>query len=86
MNFILAGNFLIYLFLCASTEEHVASSYELLRQYHDSLRLLSDLSDPINMGLFRPALLRAESFFQEAVQVMRVGTRNHGGVTNAHIS
>ncbi|BDD62292.1 hypothetical protein MAP00_007265 [Monascus purpureus] len=68
------GNFLIYLFLCASTVEQVQESYSLLEAYHHALRFLATTMDNRGMRMLRPALLRIESFFQEALEIMRKGT------------
>ncbi|OJJ44973.1 hypothetical protein ASPZODRAFT_134391 [Penicilliopsis zonata CBS 506.65] len=66
-----AGNFLIYLFLCASTAEQVEKSYSLLEAYRYSLRALAAAATDNSMGMLRPALLRTESFFREAAGAMR---------------
>lgn len=68
-----AGNFLIYLFLCASTAEQVEKSYALLEGHRHALRYLADVADKTTIGLVRPALLRTESFFKEAIEIMRKG-------------
>ena len=65
------GNFLIYLFLCASTVEQVQESYLLLEAYHDALRFLTAAADDRVMRMLRPAMLRIESFFKEALEIMR---------------
>ncbi|KAJ9272880.1 transcriptional regulator family: Fungal Specific TF [Paecilomyces variotii] len=68
-----AGNFLIYLFLCASTAGQVEKSYALLEGYRHALRCLAEVTDEAGTGLVRPALLRTESFFKEAIKIMRKG-------------
>lgn len=73
-----AGNFLIYLFLCACTVEQVERSYSLLETYHHALRFLAAMADENSMGMLRPALLRIESFFKEAVEIMRKGVGRRG--------
>lgn len=67
------GNFLIYLFLCASTAEQVEKSYALLERYRHALRYLAEVADDTSMAMIRPALLRTESFFKEAIEIMRKG-------------
>ena len=74
-NLLLAGNFLIYLFLLATTQDEVAAAYNLLEQYHDSLRYLQGVADTTSMALIRPSLLRAESFFHEAAEILRNGIK-----------
>jgi hypothetical protein len=68
-----AGNFLIYLFLCATTAEQVEKSYILLEEYRQSLRYLAEMGDEATMVMIRPSLLRTESFFKEAIEILRKG-------------
>ncbi|OAP63776.1 hypothetical protein AYL99_03003 [Fonsecaea erecta] len=72
-NLLLAGNFLVYLFLLAVEEVHVKNAYDLLESYHNSLCYLVKVSDSKTMGLIRPAVLRSESFFQQAPWILRHG-------------
>ncbi|KAK2871701.1 hypothetical protein FQN49_002909 [Arthroderma sp. PD_2] len=70
-NFILCTNFLIYLFLCAFSSDRVTAAYEMLETFHKSVKRLSALTDDSNIGLLRPAVLRIDSFFGQAVEIMR---------------
>ncbi|KAF3483551.1 fungal specific transcription factor domain-containing protein [Arthroderma uncinatum] len=70
-NFILCTNFLIYLFLCAFTPDRVTAAYEMLETFHRTIKHLSTLTDERNIGLLRPAVLRIDSFFGQAVEIMR---------------
>jgi len=36
-NLIISGNFLIYLFFCAATEEEVTQAYDMLQKYRGLL-------------------------------------------------
>ncbi|KAG0651918.1 putative transcriptional regulatory [Hyphodiscus hymeniophilus] len=71
-NFIIAGNFFIYLFFNASTEEQVAKAHEMLQRYRDLLRSLAKSADWSTIGLIRPSLLRTESFFYGAAEGIRI--------------
>jgi hypothetical protein len=70
-QFILCGNFLIYLFLLALNPEQVRDTFMLLGKFHDSLQRLSATADKFAIGLLRPVALRIDSFFTQAAQVMR---------------
>jgi hypothetical protein len=74
MSLVICGNFLIYLFFCASTEAQVARAYDMLQRYHDMLRSLADKADCTNISLIRPALVRAGSFFHGAAEGIRVSS------------
>ncbi|KAM5441122.1 hypothetical protein MferCBS31731_003910 [Microsporum ferrugineum] len=69
-NFILCTNFLVYLFLCAFTSDRVIAAYEMLESFHKSIKHLLSLTDERNAGLLRPAVLRIDSFFGQAVEIM----------------
>ncbi|GAD93340.1 fungal specific transcription factor domain-containing protein [Paecilomyces variotii No. 5] len=56
-----------------SSPEQVEKSYALLEGYRHALRNLADVADQAGTGLIRPALLRTESFFKEAIKIMRKG-------------
>lgn len=71
-NLIISGNFLIYLFFCAATEEQVAKAYDMLQKYRDILRSLAKSADWSTIGLIRPSLLRTESFFHGAAEGIRL--------------
>lgn len=78
----LCGNFLIYLFLLASTPEQVHSAFELLERFHESLqRLRGWADDDASLALVRPVALRIDSFFIQAARIMRtgMGPRSHVG-------
>jgi hypothetical protein len=74
-NLIIAGNHLIYLFFCASTEAQVAKSYSMLEKYRDILRSMAKTADWSTIGLIRPSLLRTESFFHGAAEGIRLAGR-----------
>lgn len=74
-NLIIAVDFLIYLFFCASTEEQVAKAYDLLQKYQDLLRTMVNASDWSTIGLIRPTFLRTESFFHSAAEGIRLAGR-----------
>jgi hypothetical protein len=44
-NLIISGNFLIYLFFYASTEDQVANAYDLLQKYQEQLQTMAAASD-----------------------------------------
>lgn len=71
-NLIIGGDFLIYLFFCASTEPQVTQAYEMLQQYQESLQRMASLSDWSTIGLIRPTLLRTESFFHGAAEGIKL--------------
>ncbi|CZR60691.1 uncharacterized protein PAC_10587 [Phialocephala subalpina] len=74
-NLILAGNHLIYLFFCASTEAQVAKAYSMLEKYRDILREMAKSADWSTIGLIRPSLLRTESFFHGAAEGIKKAGR-----------
>jgi len=78
----LCGNFLIYLFLLASTPEQVHRAFGLLESFHDSLQRLREWADDdASLALVRPVALRIDSFFIQAARIMRtgMGPRSHVG-------
>ncbi|KAJ5125731.1 hypothetical protein N7448_005048 [Penicillium atrosanguineum] len=78
----LCGNFLIYLFLLASTPEQVHSAFELLERFHESLQRLREWADDdASLALVRPVALRIDSFFIQAARIMRngMGPQSHVG-------
>ncbi|KUJ15951.1 uncharacterized protein LY89DRAFT_735093 [Mollisia scopiformis] len=74
-NLIVAGNHLIYLFFCASTQEQGTKSYGMLEKYRDILRNMAKAADWSTIGLIRPSLLRTESFFHGAAEGIRLAGR-----------
>lgn len=74
-QFILTGNFLIYLFLLSSNPWQVRETYRLLEQFHESLQRIRELVDQDSMPLIRPVALRIDSFFTQAAQAMRGSER-----------
>ena len=70
---ILCGNFIIYLFVCATGPAETAAAFGLLDDFHDALQRLSTMADHSNIGLLRPAALRVDSFFAQAAKIMRAG-------------
>ncbi|EXJ82430.1 hypothetical protein A1O3_06243 [Capronia epimyces CBS 606.96] len=73
-QFILTGNFLVYLFLLASSPDQVRETFRLLELFHESLQRLRELVDEESVGLIRPVALRIDSFFTQAAQIMRRGS------------
>ncbi|KAJ5090044.1 hypothetical protein N7532_008728 [Penicillium argentinense] len=70
----LCGNFLIYLFLLASTPSQVHAAFGLLESFHESLqRLRGWADDDASLALVRPVALRIDSFFIQAARIMRTG-------------
>ncbi|KAL7936487.1 permease for cytosine/purines, uracil, thiamine, allantoin domain-containing protein [Trichoderma chlorosporum] len=68
---ILCGNFLIYLFLLASDQRHIAEAYQLLQDFHQGLKRLSETTHKPGRLLLRPARLRLDSFFRQAATILR---------------
>ncbi|KAH6609810.1 hypothetical protein Trco_003156 [Trichoderma cornu-damae] len=68
---ILCGNFLIYLFLLASDESHIESAYQLLQEFHHSLKRLGETTHKPGRLLLRPVRLRLDSFFRQAATILR---------------
>ncbi|EPE35349.1 Zn2/Cys6 DNA-binding protein [Glarea lozoyensis ATCC 20868] len=75
-NLIICSNHLIYLFFCASTQEHVANAYSMLQRYQEILGAAANHADWSNIGLIRPSILRADSFFHGAADSIRSGARS----------
>lgn len=74
----LCGNFLIYLFLLASTPTQVHSAFALLESFHDSLQRLREWAiDDASLALVRPVALRIYSFFTQAARIMRTEMGAH---------
>lgn len=81
---VLCGNFLIYLFLLAPSPGQVQATFQLLERYHESLlRLREWADDDASIAFLRPAALRMDSFFTQAAQIMRTGSRSDS-LSGAH--
>lgn len=78
-QFILCGNFLIYLFLLAPTPDQVQDTFAQLGKFHDSLQRLSAVADKFTIGVLRPVALRIDSFFTQAAQIMRTNGQSPAG-------
>ncbi|KAF2018405.1 hypothetical protein BU24DRAFT_170361 [Aaosphaeria arxii CBS 175.79] len=70
---ILCGNFLIYLFLLASEPDHVQAAFRLLEQFHHTLQRLGTTGNIDGRLLFRPVMLRIDSFFAQAPDLLKRG-------------
>ncbi|KAH7120265.1 fungal-specific transcription factor domain-containing protein [Dactylonectria estremocensis] len=70
---ILCGNFLIYLFLLASEPHDIEAAYQLLEKFHQSLQRLGATKDDAARALLRPAMLRIDSFFMQATELIKQG-------------
>ncbi|KAF5611922.1 uncharacterized protein FSUBG_1949 [Fusarium subglutinans] len=70
---ILCGNFLIYLFLLASDPRDVEFAYRLLEKFHGSLQTLGATDDIAARVFLRPVILRIESFFMQATELIKHG-------------
>lgn len=70
---ILCGNFLIYLFLWASEPHDVEAAYRLLESFHQSLQRLGNTQNVAARLLLRPAVLRIDSFFIQAAELIKQG-------------
>lgn len=70
-QFLLIGNFFVYLFLSSSDAEQVQRTFALLEQFHESMQRISDLVHEESVHLIRPLALRIDSFFTQAAQIMR---------------
>ncbi|KAL7811658.1 permease for cytosine/purines, uracil, thiamine, allantoin domain-containing protein [Trichoderma gracile] len=68
---ILCGNFLIYLFLLATHQQHIEAAYQLLQEFHHSLKRLGETSYTPGRLLLRPVRLRLDSFFRQAATILR---------------
>ena len=68
---VLAGNFMIYLFLLASKAEEVQATYKLLENFRESLHNIGSFETEESRAVFRPVTLRIDSFFNHAAQIMR---------------
>ncbi|KAK1246026.1 hypothetical protein MKX07_005095 [Trichoderma sp. CBMAI-0711] len=68
---ILCGNFLIYLFLLAAHQQHIEAAYQLLQEFHHSLKRLGETTYTPGRLLLRPVRLRLDSFFRQAATILR---------------
>ncbi|EMT64806.1 Transcriptional activator protein DAL81 [Fusarium odoratissimum] len=70
---ILCGNFLIYLFLLASDPRDIEAAYRLLEKFHQSLQRLGATEDVAAKVFLRPVILRIDSFFMQATELIKHG-------------
>ncbi|CAF3590032.1 hypothetical protein QX201_001997 [Fusarium graminearum] len=70
---ILCGNFLIYLFLLASDPRDIEAAYRLLEKFHLSLQRLGATEDTAAQVFLRPVILRIDSFFMQATELIKHG-------------
>ncbi|KAH7074988.1 fungal-specific transcription factor domain-containing protein [Paraphoma chrysanthemicola] len=73
-QFIICGNFLIYLFLTASSTQQVEAAYRLLESFHTSLQRLGSTGNEDARLRLRPVMLRVNSFFKQAAAL--IGSNN----------
>ncbi|CAH0003618.1 unnamed protein product [Clonostachys byssicola] len=73
---ILCGNFLIYLFLLASKPQDIEAAYRLLEKFHQSLQRLGGTEDLSARLLLRPVILRIDSFFLQATELIKKGRQD----------
>ncbi|KAL2817643.1 fungal-specific transcription factor domain-containing protein [Aspergillus granulosus] len=67
---ILCGNFLIYLFLLATEPRDIEAAYRLLESFHNSLQRLGGTPNVAARLLLRPTMLRINSFFAQATELI----------------
>lgn len=72
-QFILCGNFLIYLFLMATDPRDVQTAYRLLEQFHQSIQRFGNIGDEATKPMLRPVMVRIESFFAQASELIQHG-------------
>ncbi|QYT00068.1 Zn(2)-C6 fungal-type domain-containing protein [Trichoderma simmonsii] len=77
-QFVLCGNFLVFLFLVASERGDIEHAYGLLETFHQAMNSLWDVSNEEVTALLRAAKDRIDSFFSQAAQVIRRGTTDPG--------
>lgn len=77
---ILCGNFLVYLFLLAWERRDIERAYRMLECYHQTIHELGECDNLQAKTLLRAAMLRIDSFFSQAAQIMRHG--GDGAVTS----
>ena len=73
-QFVLCGNFLVFLFLLASDRQDIERAYRLLESFHQTMHGLWDPDVDQVTTLLRVAKLRIDSFFTQAAEVMRRGS------------
>ncbi|KAH8591718.1 fungal-specific transcription factor domain-containing protein [Bisporella sp. PMI_857] len=72
-QFIICGNFLIYLFLLATDPCDVEAAYRLLEKLQQSCQRLANTNNPAARLLLRPIMLRIDSFFTQAAELIKNG-------------
>jgi len=75
-QFVLCGNFLVYLFLMAPTPDRVQATFRLLESVTTALKRLREMADTEDaIALLRPTLLRMDTLFTQAARIMDTGTK-----------
>jgi hypothetical protein len=72
-QFILCGNFLIYLFLFTTEPQDVETAYRLLQSFQQSIHRLGSTGNLAAKLMLRPTILRINSFFIQASKLIRNG-------------
>jgi hypothetical protein len=72
-QFILCGNFLIYLFLLATEPQDVETAYKLLQSFQQTIQRLQSTGHLAAKLMLRPTILRIDSFFIQASELIRNG-------------
>jgi hypothetical protein len=72
-QFILCGNFLIYLFLLATEPHDVETAYRLLESFQQTIQRLKSTENLAAKLMLRPTILRIDSFFIQASELIRNG-------------
>ena len=73
---ILCGNFLIQLFIVASDSHDIKVAHHVLLSFHQALQRLAATEYYVGKLLLRPVVLRIDSFFSQAGEIIRRG--GHG--------
>ncbi|ODA83685.1 hypothetical protein RJ55_02200 [Drechmeria coniospora] len=72
-HLILCGNFLVFLFLLAWDSSDIERAYRMLESFHSTVHALWDEEYVEVKALLRVAIIRIDSFFSQAAQIMRNG-------------
>jgi hypothetical protein len=72
-QFILCSNFLIYFFVLATEPYDVETAYRLLQSFQQSIQRLESTANLAAKLMLRPTILRIDSFFVQASELIRTG-------------
>ncbi|KAG6104627.1 hypothetical protein E4U13_008310 [Claviceps humidiphila] len=70
---ILCGNFLVYLFLMAADRAHIESAHKMLEDFRVKVNRIAMTDHVPTKAMIRATTIRTNSFFAQAVSVMRHG-------------